>query len=55
MKELNSVNKNRTWDFVEIPHGCQALRSMLIFDMQTDTVGFIVRIKTKMIAKGGTL
>lgn len=50
--EYQSLMNNHTWDLVELPKGCKAIRNKWVFKLKTDSAGKIDRYKARLVAKG---
>jgi hypothetical protein len=34
--EINALNKNNTWELVDLPDGCKAVKSKWVFKLKSD-------------------
>ncbi|CAI7806123.1 unnamed protein product [Closterium sp. NIES-54] len=50
--ELKSIEKNGTWELVELPEGRKAITSKWLFKIKSDAAGNIERYKSRLVAKG---
>ncbi|CAI7874571.1 unnamed protein product [Closterium sp. NIES-53] len=50
--ELKSIEKNGTWELVELPEGRKAITSKWLFKIKSDADGKIERYKSRLVAKG---
>ncbi|KAI5341456.1 hypothetical protein L3X38_020730 [Prunus dulcis] len=52
--ELNSMEKNKVWELVQLPQGCRSIGCKWIFKTKKDSKGLIDRYKARLVAKGFT-
>ncbi|KAI5349975.1 hypothetical protein L3X38_002866 [Prunus dulcis] len=52
--ELNSMEKNKVWELVQLPQGCRPIGCKWIFKTKKDSKGLIDRYKARLVAKGFT-
>ena len=50
-EEMNSLNKNKTYDLVELPKGKKVLRNKWMFKLKKDG-DKLVRYKARLVVKG---
>jgi hypothetical protein len=50
--EMDAVEKNRTWELVDLPHGHHAITLKRMFKLKRDDVGVIVKHKARLVALG---
>ncbi|KAG7594688.1 Zinc finger CCHC-type [Arabidopsis thaliana x Arabidopsis arenosa] len=50
--EINSINKNKTWDLVELPHGAKPIGLKWVFKLKRNSDGSINKHKAQLVAKG---
>jgi hypothetical protein len=50
--EMDAVEKNRTWELADLPHGHSAITLKWVFKLKRDEVGAIVKHKTRLVARG---
>lgn len=51
-KELDALEKNRTWEITELPPGCKAIGSRWVYRIKHKADGGIDRYKARLVAKG---
>lgn len=51
---MNSMEKNKVWDFVELPPDAKAVDNKWIFKSKLDSKGNVERNKAILVAKGFT-
>lgn len=51
-KEIESVEKNKTWELTTLPPGQKPIDLKWIFKLKRDTCGNIVKYKARIVAKG---
>lgn len=51
-KELGSLNKNRTWDIVDLPTNAHVIGCRWVFAIKRKPDGTIERFKARLVAKG---
>jgi hypothetical protein len=50
--EMNAVEKNRTWELVDLPRGHRAITLKWMFKLKRDEVGAIIKHKARLVARG---
>jgi hypothetical protein len=50
--EMDAVEKNRTWELVDLPHGHSAITLRWVFKLKRDEAGAIVKHKAHLVARG---
>lgn len=50
--ELSSIERNRTWDLVNLPKGRKAIGLKWVFKLKRDPNGNILKHKARLVAKG---
>ena len=50
-EEMNSLNKNKTYDLVELPKGKKVLKNKWVFKLKKDG-DKLVKYKTRLVIKG---
>jgi hypothetical protein len=50
--EMNSLQKNQTYELVKLPQGKKALKNKWVFKLKKDGNGNIVRYKARLVVKG---
>lgn len=50
--EISSIERNRTWDLVDLPAGAKAIGLMWIFKVKRNSDGTINKHKSRLVAKG---
>lgn len=50
--EINSIEKNKTWDLVELPNGAKAIGLKWVFKIKRNSDGSINKFKARLVAKG---
>ncbi|MCI28025.1 hypothetical protein A2U01_0049225, partial [Trifolium medium] len=50
-EEINSIEKNKTWKLVELPHQKKAISVKWIFKLKTNPDGSIVKHKARLVAR----
>ncbi|KAL0340416.1 UNVERIFIED_CONTAM: Retrovirus-related Pol polyprotein from transposon RE2 [Sesamum radiatum] len=51
-QELTALEKNDTWDLVELPPGKKAIGSRWVFKLKLNPDGSVQRHKARLVAKG---
>ncbi|KAL8103627.1 hypothetical protein AgCh_027995 [Apium graveolens] len=51
-KEIDALNSNNTWDFVDLPPGKKAIGSKWVFKVKLKSDGSLERCKAHLVAKG---
>ena len=52
LSELQSLMENGTWEVVDAPAGCKALRSQWVFTIKHNSDGTVERYKARLVADG---
>jgi len=52
LDELNSIEKNQTWDLVKLPDGNNAIDVKWVFKLKLNPEGKIVKHKARLLARG---
>jgi hypothetical protein len=50
--EMNAVEKNRTWELADLPHGHCAITLKWVFKLKRDKSGAIIKHKARLVAHG---
>jgi hypothetical protein len=50
--EMDAVEKNRTWEFADLPRGHRAITLKWVFKLKRDEVGAIIKHKARLVARG---
>jgi hypothetical protein len=50
--EMDAVEKNRTWELTDLPHGHRAITLKWVFKLKRDEVGAIIKHKARLVARG---
>jgi hypothetical protein len=50
--EMDAVEKNRTWELVDLPRGHSAISLKWAFKLMMDEVGAIVKHKARLVTRG---
>ena len=51
-EEMESLEKNTTYELMELPQGCRALKKKWVFKVKTDGPSRKPRYKAKLVGKG---
>ncbi|KAJ3676254.1 hypothetical protein LUZ60_003666 [Juncus effusus] len=51
-EEIEAIEKNRTWDLVELPEGCRPIGVKWVYKKKVNGEGKIERYKARLVAKG---
>ncbi|KAK1418428.1 hypothetical protein QVD17_27572 [Tagetes erecta] len=51
-KEMEALNRNQTWDLVDLPPGRKAIGCKWVYKIKHDPSGAISRYKARLVAKG---
>ncbi|GAB2289900.1 hypothetical protein Dimus_038074 [Dionaea muscipula] len=51
-EEINAINKNRTWELVDLPKGCKAIGVKWVYKLKKDSDGNVVKQKARLVVKG---
>ncbi|KAL5798657.1 hypothetical protein ACOSQ2_003477 [Xanthoceras sorbifolium] len=54
MEELGALQKNKTWDIIELPKGKKAVGCKWVFTVKHKADGSVERYKARLVAKGFT-
>ncbi|KAG7571799.1 Zinc finger CCHC-type superfamily [Arabidopsis suecica] len=52
VEEISSIEKNKTWDLVELPAGAKAIGLKWVFKLKRNSDGSINKHKARLVAKG---
>jgi hypothetical protein len=50
--EMDTVEKNCTWELTDLPHGHSAITLKWVFKLKRDEAGAIVKYKARFVARG---
>jgi hypothetical protein len=50
--KMDTVEKNRTWELADLPHGHSAITLKWVFKLKRDEAGAIVKHKAHLVARG---
>ena len=50
--EMDTVEKNRTWELADIPRGHRAITLKWVFKLKRDEAGTVVKHKARLVARG---
>jgi hypothetical protein len=50
--EMDAVEKNRTWELVDLPRGHRAITLKWVFKLKRDEVGAIIKHKARLVTRG---
>jgi hypothetical protein len=50
--EMDAVEKNRTWELADLPHGHRTITLKWVFKLKRDEVSAIIKHKTRLVARG---
>ena len=51
-EEIGAIEKNKTWDLVELPEGCRTIGVKWVYKKKMNAQGEIGRYKARLVAKG---
>lgn len=51
-REIESIEKNRTWSFAPLPAGCKAIGLKWVFKLKKNSEGEVIKHKARLVAKG---
>ena len=51
-EEYESLITNATWELIQLPNGCKAVKCKWVFRMKKDANGVVVHFKARLVAKG---
>lgn len=51
-EEIDSINKNKTWDLGEKPHGVKVIGLKWVFNIKRNADRTINKFKSRLVAKG---
>jgi hypothetical protein len=51
-QEMNAVERNRTWELVDLPAGHRAITLKWVFNLKKDEAGAVIKHKAHLIARG---
>ncbi|WVZ97479.1 LOW QUALITY PROTEIN: hypothetical protein U9M48_043012 [Paspalum notatum var. saurae] len=52
MQEINSVERNKMWELVKLPHGHRAITLKWVYKLKRDEAGNVVKQKARLVARG---
>ena len=50
--EMDAIEKNRTWELADLPHGHRAITLKWVYKLNRDEAGAIVKHKARLVARG---
>lgn len=50
--ELNSIEKNQTWELIQLPDGKKAIDVKWVFKLKSNREGKVVKHKARLVARG---
>jgi hypothetical protein len=51
-QEMNAVERNRTWELVDLPAGHRAITLKWVFKLKKDEARAVIKHKARLIARG---
>jgi hypothetical protein len=51
-EEINSVERNRTWELADLPQGHRAITLKWVYKLKRNEAGEIVKHKARLVARG---
>lgn len=51
-EEMRSIHDNKTWELTELPPGQRAIGLKLVFKVEKNPEGNVIRHKARLVAKG---
>ncbi|GAB2273823.1 hypothetical protein Dimus_039054 [Dionaea muscipula] len=51
-EEIQAIERNKTWELVNLPKGCKAIGVKWVYKLKKDTKGNIVKHKARLVVKG---
>ena len=51
-KELKPVERNQTWEVVDLPHGHRTITHKWLFKLKKDDSGAMIKHKARLVARG---
>ncbi|GAB2295854.1 hypothetical protein Dimus_038384 [Dionaea muscipula] len=51
-EEIQAINKNKTWQLVDLPKGCKAIGVKWVYKLKKDVEGNVVKHKAWLVVKG---
>ena len=51
-QELQAVEKNKTWELVQLPAGHHLISLMWVYKLKKDEKGMVTRHKARLVARG---
>ena len=51
-QEIDTIQKNKTWEFVELPRGKKAIDVKWVFKTKLNSQGEVDKCKARLIVKG---
>jgi hypothetical protein len=52
LSEMNAVEKNRTWELADLPHGHNVITLKWVFKLKRDEASAIIKHKARLVARG---
>ena len=53
-EKINQINKQHTWELVELPHGYRPEKYRWVYSARLDSKNDITRYRARLVAKGST-
>ena len=53
-KEIDALQSNHTWDFVDLPLGKKAISSKWVYKVKLHSDGTLERLKARLVIRGFT-
>ncbi|GAB2301453.1 hypothetical protein Dimus_039376 [Dionaea muscipula] len=50
--EISAINRNNTWQLVDLPMGCKAIGVKWVYKLKKDVEGNVVKHKARLVVKG---
>jgi len=51
-QELQAVEKNKTWEFVDLPAGHRSISLKWVFKLKKDEKGVVTKHKVRLVVRG---
>ena len=51
-QELHAVEKNKTWELVDLPAGHRSISLKWVFNLKKDKKGVVTKHKARLVARG---
>ena len=51
-EEMASIEENRTWSLVDLPHGCRTIGLKWVYKVKRDEKGVVAKHKACLVVKG---